>query len=281
MTRLESRRRCRCARPPRAGFTYLDLLVLCCLVPVIGAGCWHSSCRSRETANRVKCASNLRQIGQAIRLYAADNRGAYPQARRSAAGPVRTPTFGTKPAATQPFKEASPAENDVTAALFLLLRTQDITAEVFVCPSSNSEKDTHENKAAAERSNFTDYKKNLSYSYQNPYADDAAIGKGFRLTSALGEEFAVAADVNPGVAPATQDNVLGAKPTSSAREMKLANSNNHDKDGQNILYGDGHVAWESSPFVGVNKDNIYTTADGKVNASSVDGDDSVLLPTDD
>ena len=33
--------------------------------------------------------------------------------------------------------------------------------------------------------------------------------------------------------------------------MKQANSNNHDKDGQNILYGDGHVAWESNPFVGV------------------------------
>jgi prepilin-type processing-associated H-X9-DG protein len=40
--------------------------------------------------------------------------------------------------------------------------------------------------------------------------------------------------------------------------MKQANTNNHDKDGQNILYGDGHVAWESNPFVGTNRDNIYT-----------------------
>jgi len=278
MTRLQSRRRCRCART--RGFTYLDLLVLCCVIPVIAAGCWHSSCRSRETANRVKCSSNLRQIGQAIQLYAAENRGVYPQTRRSA-GPVRKPTFGTAPAATQPFKEDGPAENDVTAALFLLLRRQDITAEVFVCPSSNSEKDFYENKTAAERSNFSDYKKNLSYSYQNGYADDAAIGNGFKLNSTFGEEFAVAADVNPGTAPATADNVLGPKPTSSAKETKLANSSNHDKDGQNILYGDGHVAWESSPFVGVNKDNIYATADGQVNSSPVDANDSVLLPTDD
>jgi prepilin-type processing-associated H-X9-DG protein len=274
MTRLNSRRRCRCA------FTYLDLLVVISVVPFIGAGCWHASCRSRETANRVKCASNLRQIGQALLLYANDNRGVYPRTRASA-GPVRKPTFGTAAAATQPFKADGPAENDVTAALFLLLRTQDITSEVFACPSSNSEKDIYENLTPAQRSNFTDYKKNLSYSYQNPYADDAAIGKGFMLTSTLGEEFAVAADVNPGTAPAGSDNVLGPKPTSSAKEMKLANSSNHDKDGQNILYGDGHVAWESSPFVGVNKDNIYTTADGQVNASPVDGNDSVLLPTDD
>jgi prepilin-type processing-associated H-X9-DG protein len=63
--------------------------------------------------------------------------------------------------------------------------------------------------------------------------------------------------------------------------MRKANSNNHDKDGQNILYGDGHVAWESNPFIGVNRDNIYTTADGKIAASSVDANDSILLPTDD
>jgi len=34
--------------------------------------------RARETANRVKCASNMRQIGQAILLYSNDNRGRYP-----------------------------------------------------------------------------------------------------------------------------------------------------------------------------------------------------------
>jgi prepilin-type processing-associated H-X9-DG protein len=63
--------------------------------------------------------------------------------------------------------------------------------------------------------------------------------------------------------------------------MKQANSRNHDRDGQNILYGDGHVAWESNPFVGVNRDNIYSTADGKIAASPVDANDSILLPADD
>jgi prepilin-type processing-associated H-X9-DG protein len=100
-------------------------------------------------------------------------------------------------------------------------------------------------------------------------------------TSQMNVEFAVAADINPGTAPANSDDALKPMAASSAREMKLANSNNHDKDGQNILYADGHVAWESNPFVGVNKDNIYTSADGKVIASPTTVDDSVLLPTDD
>ncbi|HEY7088926.1 MAG TPA: H-X9-DG-CTERM domain-containing protein, partial [Tepidisphaeraceae bacterium] len=34
--------------------------------------------RARETANRVKCASNMRQIGQAMLLYANEHKGAYP-----------------------------------------------------------------------------------------------------------------------------------------------------------------------------------------------------------
>ena len=34
--------------------------------------------RARESANRVKCASNLRQIGQGLRQYAIDHGGVYP-----------------------------------------------------------------------------------------------------------------------------------------------------------------------------------------------------------
>jgi prepilin-type processing-associated H-X9-DG protein len=56
--------------------------------------------RARETANRVKCASNMRQIGQAMLLYANDNMGKYP------------PDLPT------------------------LLKNEDIAASIFLCPSS-------------------------------------------------------------------------------------------------------------------------------------------------
>lgn len=58
--------------------------------------------RSRETANRVKCASNQRQIGQAILMYANEHRGKYPD------------DMGT------------------------LVKTEDIVVNVFICPSSNN-----------------------------------------------------------------------------------------------------------------------------------------------
>ena len=298
MTRLQSRSRPRCApRGSRKGFTWVELLVV--LVLIVLAISFFLPARQRmhgESAVRVRCASNLRQIGQAILLYSNDNRSAYPRTRVSA-GPVRKPTWGTGAAATQPTDPGGPADNDVTAALFMLLRTQDITSDVFNCPSSNAEKDDYGGgtNAPINRSNFTDYRKNLSYSYQNPYPSDDAIARGFKLNNSIGAEFAVAADINPGTA-GTGDNVLNITANSSAKDMKQGNTNNHDKDGQNILYGDGHVAWESNPFVGVNRDNIYARSkddgsgnDPKVNHSDLtdsfgspyDANDSVLLPTDD
>ncbi len=57
--------------------------------------------RARETANRIKCATNMHQIGQAIQLYANENKGNYP------------PDLGT------------------------LVTTEDINADAFVCPSGN------------------------------------------------------------------------------------------------------------------------------------------------
>jgi prepilin-type N-terminal cleavage/methylation domain-containing protein/prepilin-type processing-associated H-X9-DG protein len=286
MTRLNGRSQPGCAH--RSGFTYIELLVCIALIVIIISILLPTRTRCGEGSGRVKCASNLRQIGQAILLYSNDNRGAYPRTRASSladGAPDPIPVWATGAAATQPFAPDGPAENDVTAALFLLLRTQDITSEVFTCPQSDQEKDTYGRTDGTgmpiQRSNFTDVKKNLSYSYQNPYPSSKAIGAGFKLNNAIGAEFAVAADKNPGTAGGESDNVLFPTATSSAKDMKRANTANHDRDGQNILYGDGHVAWESNPFVGVNRDNIWTTADGKINASPVDANDSVLLPTDD
>ena len=82
--------------------------------------------------------------------------------------------------------------------------------------------------------------------------------------------------------------MLAVTSTSSARDMRSANSTNHDGDGQNVLYGDGHVEFQSNPFVGVQRDNIYARRKSGANrfvsdaivASPYDADDSVLLPTD-
>ncbi len=51
--------------------------------------------------------------------------------------------------------------------------------------------------------------------------------------------------------------------------MKLGNSNNHNKEGQNVLYGDGSVRFVETPFEGAQRDNIYTIQDNTVTIGTI------------
>lgn len=238
-------------------FTLLEIIIVVGIIGLLIAILLPAIEKAREQAIQLKCANNLRTIGQALAIYANENHGNFPRTRYVPDAPL---TFGTNPSATDPFRAGGPADNDVTAAVFLLIRIERVPSEMFVCPYDD-ENHWEPDRAPdlANRSNFTDYKKNLGYSFANPYPSAAAASAGYSFTSHMRGAFALAADMNPGTGG-------------------TENSENHEERGQNVLYADGHVQWEDGTRVGIDQDNIFVNRRGVVVGSPVDPNDSVLLP---
>lgn len=63
----------------RDGFTLVELLVVIGIIAVVMAILLPSLSRARETAKRIKCLSNMRQLGAAVMAYTVDNEGHFPR----------------------------------------------------------------------------------------------------------------------------------------------------------------------------------------------------------
>lgn len=244
-------------RSEYTGFTLIELLVVIAIIGLLMALLMPALEKAREQANTAKCAANLHTIGQALSIYCNENHGRYPRTRYVEDAP---PTAGTGINAPSPFESTGPQANDVSAALFLLMRQEKLPPEVLTCPYNDVNSWAPDNAATVDqRSNFTDYRQNLGYSYANPYPNAMAVSAGYYLTSSMRPATPIMADLNPGTGG-------------------TANSTNHEGRGQNVLYADGHVNWETTPLVGINQDNIYTNQQGAINASPMSATDTILLP---
>jgi prepilin-type processing-associated H-X9-DG protein/prepilin-type N-terminal cleavage/methylation domain-containing protein len=67
-------------RRKRAAFTLVELLVVIGIIALLISVLLPALGKAREAANTVKCASNLRTVGQGIAIYVAEFRNTYPAA---------------------------------------------------------------------------------------------------------------------------------------------------------------------------------------------------------
>jgi len=62
----------------RRGFTLIELLVVIAIMGILASMLFPSFSRARESARRIDCASNMRQVGVAINMYTSDYDERYP-----------------------------------------------------------------------------------------------------------------------------------------------------------------------------------------------------------
>jgi type II secretory pathway pseudopilin PulG len=232
------------------------LLLLSIFVPFVR--------KTRETDHRVRCQSNLRAIGAALSKYARANAGSFPQVVHDTANNPGGYYAFTGPYAPNPFAgDGRVSANDVTASLWLLVRGGYAPPSLFVCPSSSDFADpvtdpSGKETPATERSNFK-RARNLSYSYASPFS----AAPGYKFNEYLPSDFVLVADKNPGKSAGSD--VTGPAFNAPALELAKANSLNHQRAGQSVLYADMHVEFRQSPYCGFGYyltgsagDNIYT-----------------------
>jgi len=247
-----------CARSRKHGFSLVELLVVVGIIVLLFSIFVPYVAKVRETDHRARCADNLRMIMRALQIYANSNHAMLP---RVVYDPAHNPdgyTAYTGAAAADPFsRDSAVRPNDVTASLWLLVRAESVQPASLVCPSSDQTPEPGDSNDWKRHSNFSGGL-HLSYSYASPFSS----APGYTLNNYLPAEFALMADKNPGISTYSGSNVTAPGYTAEPFEIAQANSNNHGRTGQNVLYADGHVAFQTTPYCGVGRgalrDNIFT-----------------------
>lgn len=207
----------------RDGFTLIELLVVIAIIAILAAMIVPLLSHVRENARRSNCLSNLRQIGQSIRMYTQDNHEYFPRYINS---------------------------DQVRPSLALLVPRYVTVAGLFVCPSDPGGAPHAVFDQTAEDTSIFNLREGVT-------TDTPKLSYGFAL--GYMESFitppsaAVMADRTHNDTSAkyySQVLDLGALPEMSTDYRKIDEWYNHDNVGINVLFFDGSVRWVDDGEIG-------------------------------
>ncbi len=283
----------------KKGFTLIELLVVIAIIALLIAILLPSLAKARESAKRSACASNLKQIYNSLYQYGNENDASFPiipygpasdYTSKDIVGEDESGNNYVDDAEEDPFQIFAPggsdedAEHSVSQNLWILCRYDFTQAEIFLCPSSEEAGqkvnliDTNHSGATC----FSDFPWENSggtgsYSFIQPWTNNFARGHGSAdmWNAEVDPRVVLAADANNGNDPTYRHD--GSSGVPNYNELKdHVNSTNHNKEGQNVMFGDGHISFEKSAYVGIDKDNIFTAMDDGYTGNPDADNDQVL-----
>ncbi|MGE4286965.1 MAG: hypothetical protein AB7F23_10265, partial [Phycisphaerae bacterium] len=251
----------------------------------------------RRMAQQLVCGTNLKGLGTACILYANDNDEDLPIAGGKGENTWATNGFVPFALWDDPQADWSGDDQiSVSASLYLLVREADVAPKQFVCPSSDQFEFTGQDISddTAELTDVWDFghdkstsksecpKNCVSYSYHFPYEFPKNSGGNmisYALTASSTSSMAIMADRSPWYDADLSDDSPSAEnwigtvahlggtknqPDSDdwddgfeKWEKLVNNSNAHQREGQNVLFIDGHASFEKRADCAAQNDNIY------------------------
>ncbi len=224
--------------------------------------------RTRSTAFRPVCGTNLSRIGKMMLIYAGDYDEKFPRAGgKDSVWSNSIPdwqaynqldAFGLN-------ADGTGGRVTITSSFYHLAKYAELDPKYFICSQEKGVKKFKPSAYVKSKRNLIDFwdfgpepRKHCSYSYHLPYGP-------YPLNTSCDPDLAVAADPSPWMkAPAAEPkNFAEFDPDGNKKEKKAGNSPSHQGDGQNVLFMDLHVSFNIVSFCGINDDNIYTYWDGQ------------------
>ena len=290
----------------KKGFTLVELLVVIAIIALLMGILLPALAKVRMIAYRMICGANLSGIGKSILLYAGDYEDEYPlpglnkRVRLSAGGVINNwdaltvdDAFGTQNQAT------------ISSLLYMLVKYEDVSTKQFNCKGDAgsaifklSECTNPQVQDLTKAWDFgTQPGRYNSYSYHTPFAGvTTAAAQAYRISGNSKPTCPIAADRNPSMdrlncnyltcgtgAPAYGTAAFSTPPLNEkspytrwcvdggsryADPDLVFNSASHQREGQNVLYNDGHVRFETTANVGVDNDNIWQRWYANLNTST-------------